>query len=58
MHHLAFEVDDVAAELERLEAGGVELVDRVPRAGLYGMQVGFLHPDAVEGMLAELVSRG
>lgn len=58
MHHVAFEVDDVAEELERLDAGGAALVDRAPRLGLYGMQVAFLHPDAVEGVLAELVSDG
>jgi methylmalonyl-CoA epimerase len=55
MHHIAYEVDDIASELERLDANGVELVDREPRAGLYGLQVAFLHPDAVHGVLSELV---
>jgi methylmalonyl-CoA epimerase len=55
MHHIAYEVDDIASELERLDADGVELVDREPRAGLYGLQVAFLHPDAVHGVLSELV---
>jgi methylmalonyl-CoA/ethylmalonyl-CoA epimerase len=58
MHHIAYEVDDLEAQLERLGAQGVELVDREPRRGLYGMQVAFVHPDAVHGVLAELVSRG
>jgi methylmalonyl-CoA/ethylmalonyl-CoA epimerase len=58
MHHVAFEVADVTAELERLAADGVQLVDTVPRRGLFGLQVAFLHPDATGGVLAELVSRG
>ena len=58
MHHVAFEVTDVKAELDALAAAGVELVDREPRQGLFGLQVAFLHPDAAEGVLCELVSRG
>lgn len=56
MHHVAFEVDDVAAELERLAAGGVELIDEHPRRGLFGLQVAFVHPAATGGVLAEFVS--
>jgi methylmalonyl-CoA epimerase len=58
MHHVAFEVEDVAAELERLSRDGVELVDEKPRRGLFGLEVAFLHPDATGGVLAELVGRG
>ena len=58
MHHVAFAVDDVGAELERLAAEGVELVDDRPRQGLFGLEVAFLHPDATGGVLAELVSGG
>jgi methylmalonyl-CoA/ethylmalonyl-CoA epimerase len=58
MHHVAYEVDDLDAELERLDADGVELVDHAPRPGLYGLEVAFLHPDAAHGVLSELVSRG
>jgi methylmalonyl-CoA epimerase len=58
MHHIAYEVDDVGAELERLAADGVNLVDTRPRRGLFGLEVAFLHPDAVHGVLSELVSRG
>ena len=56
MHHLAFEVDDVAAELARLRADGVELVDEEPRPGAFGHTVAFVHPRAAGGVLAELVS--
>ena len=37
---------------------GVELVDEEPRQGLFGLEVAFLHPDAVDGVLSELVHRG
>ena len=58
MHHVAFEVDDVATELERLAAGGAELIDEQPRLGLEGREVAFIHPHATGGVLAELVARG
>ena len=56
MHHVAFEVDDVAAELDRLKADGVVLVDEAPRPGLFGLQVAFVHPQATGGVLAEFVA--
>jgi methylmalonyl-CoA/ethylmalonyl-CoA epimerase len=58
MHHVAFEVDDVGAALDELAAEGAELIDERPRHGLFGLQVAFVHPDAVHGVLAEIVSRG
>ncbi len=58
MHHVAYEVDDLPAELSRLSAVGAELIDEVPREGLFGLEVAFLHPDAAHGVLSELVSRG
>jgi methylmalonyl-CoA/ethylmalonyl-CoA epimerase len=56
MHHVAYEVDDMEAQLARLDAQGVELIDAEPRRGLYGMKVAFLDPGSVGGVLAELVS--
>jgi methylmalonyl-CoA epimerase len=58
MHHVAFEVDDVGAALNELAAEGAELIDARPRRGLFGLQVAFVHPDAVHGVLAEIVSVG
>ena len=58
MHHVAFEVDDVGAALDELTAEGAELIDARPRRGLFGLQVAFVHPDAVHGVLAEIVSVG
>src|SRR5215208_4592156 len=58
MHHVAYEVDDVGAALDELAAEGAELIDARPRRGLFGLQVAFVHPDAVHGVLAEIVSSG
>ena len=58
MHHVAYEVDDVSQALRELAAVGAELVDERPRAGLFGLEVAFVHPDAVHGVLTEVVSRG
>ena len=58
MHHVAYEVADVRAELDRLRAEGAELVDEAPRRGLFGLEVAFVHPDSVHGVLSELVSHG
>jgi methylmalonyl-CoA/ethylmalonyl-CoA epimerase len=58
MHHVAYEVADVAAELARLADAGVELIDEAPRHGLFGLEVAFVHPDSVHGVLTEVVSAG
>ena len=55
VHHVAFEAGDVAAELARLKADGVELIDEAPRRGMFGLQVAFVHPEATGGVLAEFV---
>ena len=56
MHHIAYEVDDVEAALADLAAVGAELIDTIPRPGLFGLQVAFVHPNAVHGVLTEVVS--
>ena len=56
VHHIAYEVEDVEAALDDLAAAGAELIDTVPRRGLFGLQVAFVHPDAVHGVLTEVVS--
>jgi methylmalonyl-CoA/ethylmalonyl-CoA epimerase len=58
MHHVAFEVADVAAELARLRKHDVQLIDEQPRRGLFGLQVAFVHPEATGGVLAEFVADG
>jgi len=58
MHHVAYEVEDVGEALRELSAEGAELIDEHPRQGLFGLEVAFVHPDAVHGVLAEVVSGG
>jgi methylmalonyl-CoA epimerase len=56
LHHVAFQVADVAAELESLRLTGTPLIDESPRRGLFGLEVAFIHPEATGGVLAEFVS--
>jgi methylmalonyl-CoA/ethylmalonyl-CoA epimerase len=58
MHHVAYEVDDLRATLAQLAGSGAELIDDEPRQGLFGLEVAFVHPDAVHGVLSELVTGG
>lgn len=54
MHHLCFEVSDLAGTLDRLARSGTELIDRTPRRGVDGL-VAFIHPRATGGVLVELI---
>ena len=56
MHHVAYEVDDLPAMLRSLAGAGAELIDERPRRGMFGLEVAFVHPDAVHGVLSELVA--
>jgi methylmalonyl-CoA/ethylmalonyl-CoA epimerase len=58
MHHVALETYDLLATLDRLDAAGVHLIDRKPRRGLFGLEVAFVHPDSVHGVLTEVVASG
>jgi methylmalonyl-CoA/ethylmalonyl-CoA epimerase len=58
MHHVAYEVEDIRAALASLKRDGAELVDAEPHPGLFGLEVAFVHPDSVHGVLAEVVSHG
>lgn len=58
MHHVAYEVSDLQRELAGLAERGVELIDQEPHRGLFGLEVAFIHPDSVHGVLAELVASG
>jgi methylmalonyl-CoA epimerase len=55
MHHVAFEVADVAAALRSLASAGAELIDQEPRPGLGGHEVSFVHPDSIQGVLLEVI---
>ena len=57
LHHICFETDDVAAELQATKAKGIEVIDQAPRKGLAGM-ICFLHPRANHGVLVEYAQPG
>jgi methylmalonyl-CoA/ethylmalonyl-CoA epimerase len=56
MHHVAYEVSDLRATLAELANAGADLIDEQPRAGLFGLEVAFVHPDSVHGVLSEVVA--
>ena len=54
LHHTAYRVSDLEAELARLKAAGVRLIDEHPRKGAHGNLIAFLHPKSTAGVLIEL----
>jgi methylmalonyl-CoA/ethylmalonyl-CoA epimerase len=58
MHHVAYEVGDIRAALADLSEAGAELIDETPRQGMFGLEVAFVHPDSVHGVLSEVVAVG
>lgn len=55
MHHVAYRVPDLEGTLARLAEAGVRLIDEAPRAGAHGWRIAFIHPEAGNGVLIELV---
>ena len=55
LHHVAYEVADIEAELKRLKAAGYELIDEKPRPGAMRSTIAFLKPKSTGGVLWELV---
>jgi methylmalonyl-CoA/ethylmalonyl-CoA epimerase len=58
MHHVALGAEDLQSALEELESAGAQLVEPFPRQGLFGLEVAFVHPDSVHGVLTEVVASG
>jgi methylmalonyl-CoA/ethylmalonyl-CoA epimerase len=54
IHHLAYQVEELAATLAELKAKSVRLIDEVPRRGAHGTLIAFLHPKGSGGVLTEL----
>ena len=52
------QTSDLHATLDELESSGAQLIDRTPRQGLFGLEVAFVHPDSVHGVLTEVVASG
>lgn len=54
IHHIAFETDDIIAEMNRLKSLGFELLSDVPKKGADNKLICFLHPRSTNGVLVEL----
>lgn len=54
IHHIAFDVTDIYAEIERLQKEGYELIHAQPKAGADNKIIAFLHPKSTNGILVEL----
>ena len=57
LHHVTFEVPDIAAALAKLKEKGVKLIDETARPGAHGSLVAFIHPSSAHGVLVELKQR-
>ena len=55
LHHVAYAVPDVVRALADARAAGMELIDAVPRIGMHGVPIAFIHPKSVGGVLTEFV---
>ena len=54
LHHIAFDVENIETEIERLENEGFQLIQRTPKNGADNKLIAFLHPKSTSGMLVEL----
>lgn len=54
IHHLAFAVEDIKAEIHRLEKEGFKLINTAPKKGADNKLVAFMHPKSANGVLVEL----
>lgn len=54
IHHIAFEVEDIDAEMDRLQKEGFTLLNNSPKDGADNKKICFLHPKSTNGILVEL----
>ena len=54
LHHLAYRVENITAELARLKKAGARLIDEEPRRGAHGNLIAFIHPSSTGGTLVEV----
>ena len=57
IHHIAFEVDDIQGELDRLKTKGIKLINEKPYLNAHKELVAFLHPKSTFGVLVELIEK-
>jgi methylmalonyl-CoA/ethylmalonyl-CoA epimerase len=54
MHHIAFAVKNIEAQLKHAEKHGVKLIDAIPRKGAENLDIAFFHPKSTSGVLIEI----
>lgn len=54
LHHIAFEVEDILAEMKRLKSDGFQLLSETPKTGADNKLVCFIHPKTTNGVLIEI----
>lgn len=54
IHHIAFDVEDIEAEMKRLKSEGFQLLNEIPKKGADNKLICFLHPKGTNGVLIEL----
>ncbi|MFW6019268.1 MAG: methylmalonyl-CoA epimerase [Bacteroidales bacterium] len=54
IHHIAYAVPDAAAKLKEAQEKGLRVIDKEPRKGAEGLNIGFLHPKSTHGVLTEI----
>ena len=57
VHHICFEVDDIASALAKLREHGAQLIDETPRVNAKGQKYAFVHPKSAHGVLIELYQK-
>ncbi len=57
LHHTAYRVEDLGAEIAALRARGVRMIDERPRKGAHGNLIAFIHPSSTAGVLVELCQK-
>ncbi|NJE27024.1 methylmalonyl-CoA epimerase [Thermococcus sp. MV5] len=57
IHHIALGVDNIEEHLKKLKEEGFRLIDEIPRIGVGGAKIAFVHPKSVGGVLLELCER-
>ena len=58
IHHIAYEVEDIAAAITHMLAQGARMIDTLPRNGAHGTRIAFVHPKSSNGVLTELCQSG
>jgi methylmalonyl-CoA/ethylmalonyl-CoA epimerase len=54
MHHIAYQVEDLQAQIGAVRARGLQMIDEQPREGAHGTRIAFLHPRSSGRVLTEL----